>query len=260
MLTSFSSQNARYRKGRGQAIVEFAIALPILLMIVVGLLEVGRMVFLYAAVNNASRDAARFASAVGLSDGGTYNKYSYCAGIREVAKRAAFLAALADTDIAITYDKGPAYVNSPFDECPPGVTSDPSVDVDSGDRVTVTISTTYSPMVNLVPIGSRPIVSRSSRTILGIMQLAWEPGGTAAAGSIPTNVAATPIASTRTPTPTGSASTPETPSATPTAMYVYTLTPMDTPTDTPAPSSTPIQPSNTPKPTHTPKPSNTPRR
>src|SRR4030095_776329 len=44
---------------RAQAIVEFAIALPILMALLVGILEVGRMVFIYSAVNNASREAAR---------------------------------------------------------------------------------------------------------------------------------------------------------------------------------------------------------
>jgi len=51
---------------RAQAIVEFAITLPILMALLVGILEVGRMVFIYSAVNNASREASRYASAVGL--------------------------------------------------------------------------------------------------------------------------------------------------------------------------------------------------
>jgi len=37
----------KYMPGiRGQAIVEFAIALPVLMVLLVGLLEVGRMVFI----------------------------------------------------------------------------------------------------------------------------------------------------------------------------------------------------------------------
>jgi len=56
--------NALYRTKkmpgyRAQAIVEFAIVLPILMMLLVGILEVGRMIYTYAVVTNASRDAAR---------------------------------------------------------------------------------------------------------------------------------------------------------------------------------------------------------
>ncbi len=39
-----------------QAIVEFAIALPILMFMLVGILEVGRLIYAYAAVINASRE------------------------------------------------------------------------------------------------------------------------------------------------------------------------------------------------------------
>jgi len=70
MKRSFRKQNSfGYH---GQAIVEFAIALPILLALLVGILEVGRMLFIYAAVTNASREAVRYASAVGLDDSGSY--------------------------------------------------------------------------------------------------------------------------------------------------------------------------------------------
>src|SRR5689334_11786940 len=64
---------------RAQAIVEFAIVLPILMMILVGIFEVGRMLYTYAAVNNASREAARFGSALGFDDNG-YHKYKDCVG------------------------------------------------------------------------------------------------------------------------------------------------------------------------------------
>ena len=101
MFTLFSLQKKRLPTKRAQAIVEFAIVLPILLMMLVGILEVGRMVFIYAGVTNASREAARYASAIGLADGGVYNKYQYCSKIREVAERAAFLANVSDTDILI---------------------------------------------------------------------------------------------------------------------------------------------------------------
>jgi Flp pilus assembly protein TadG len=171
MPTSFHSRLHNQSKERAQAIVEFAIVLPILLMLLVGILEVGRMIFMYSAVNNASREAARYASAVGLADGGTYNKFQYCSEIRNVARRSAFFVTLADGDIDINYDEGSASVGTPFDSCPAGTTADTSIEVDSGNRVTVTVRAEYAPMINLIPISSRTFTSTSSRTILGIFEL-----------------------------------------------------------------------------------------
>lgn len=54
------------RKGlrgqRGLAMVEFAIALPLLLLLLLGVAEFGRMLFHYNSLLQASRDAARFAA------------------------------------------------------------------------------------------------------------------------------------------------------------------------------------------------------
>ena len=148
---------------RAQAMVEFAIVLPVLIMLLLGILEVGRLIYTYAAVNNASREAARFASAVGLDDSGNL-KYQYCDGIRNMAERSAFFTTLT---VTITYDHGPGTSTfDTFDVFP----VDTGVSVNSGtdlDRVNVTVSANYSPMVNLIPIGSRTITSSSARTIFG---------------------------------------------------------------------------------------------
>src|SRR5512136_66177 len=55
----------------GQAMVEFALALPLLLLIVVGLLEFGRLLFAWLVVENSTRFGIRYATA------GTYNDI-YC--------------------------------------------------------------------------------------------------------------------------------------------------------------------------------------
>lgn len=46
---------------RGQALVEFALILPILLILLLGLLDVGRAVAAYNSVSNAARSGARVA-------------------------------------------------------------------------------------------------------------------------------------------------------------------------------------------------------
>jgi Flp pilus assembly protein TadG len=173
MKKSLLSKNNVLRVLRGQAIVEFAIVLPILLVILVGILEVGRMIFIYSAVTGASRDAVRYASAVGIDDYG-FSKYNHCHGIREVAISSAFLMRPSDLTVTIKYDHGPGAEFSPPLYC--DATSGEDVDVvnagvTTGDRVLVEVTAQYRPMVKLVPITERPFTASSYRTILGIIKL-----------------------------------------------------------------------------------------
>jgi len=46
---------------RGQALVEFAIAIPIVLLLMLGILDLGRAVFAYNSVSNAARTGVRVA-------------------------------------------------------------------------------------------------------------------------------------------------------------------------------------------------------
>ena len=51
-----------HRRPRGQSVVELAIAFPILLMLFVGLMEVGLILHSYLVLVNANREAARYAA------------------------------------------------------------------------------------------------------------------------------------------------------------------------------------------------------
>ena len=155
--------------GRAQAIVEFAIVLPILLVVLIGIFEVGRYVFIYSAVTNASRNASRYASAVGYEETGTYHKYLYCDGIENAAIESAYMINVGPSDITISYDEGPG--TGSLGQCTASGGEETGVDVGTGDRVTVVVTADYKPMLNLIPITSRTITSTSSRTILGIIDL-----------------------------------------------------------------------------------------
>ena len=48
---------------RGQSIVEFALILPVFLYLLLGVVDIGRVIFYQSLVNNAARDAARYALA-----------------------------------------------------------------------------------------------------------------------------------------------------------------------------------------------------
>lgn len=155
---------------RAQAIVEFAIVLPILLMILVGIFEFARMVFIYSAVTNASRNAVRYAAAVGLDDTGL-TRFNYCEGIKKVASNSTFLVRSSDFSIQIDYDHGPG--SGSFAECNlwNAAQVDGDVSVTSGDRVHVTVSATYRPMVRLIPLPTKTFTASSYRTIFGIVNV-----------------------------------------------------------------------------------------
>jgi len=83
-----TDKNHRSRS-RGQAITEFGLALPILMLVVVGLFEVGRAVFMHSSVTNASREAVRYATAFGVNENDVLH-YQNCAAIRDTARRVGF--------------------------------------------------------------------------------------------------------------------------------------------------------------------------
>jgi Flp pilus assembly protein TadG len=228
---------------RAQAMVEFAIAAPILFALLIGVFEVGRMIFIYSAVTNASREAVRYASAVGYDDYGEI-KYKHCAGIRERARRSAYFMNLQDAAITIKYDHGPG--TAVFHTCTGDV--DPAYFISSGDRVLVTVTGQYSPYTRLLPVGPRTVVSSSARTILGYVKLASTSSVTPPPPTVPSGPTATPSD-----TPVPSDTPTATPSNTPDTGPVYTVVPPDT--ATPGPSETPT---DTPTATPTSTPTFTP--
>jgi Flp pilus assembly protein TadG len=51
--------HARFRRSRGQALVEFALVLPIFLLILMGIFDLGRAVYYSSTLSNAARETAR---------------------------------------------------------------------------------------------------------------------------------------------------------------------------------------------------------
>lgn len=145
----------------GAALVEFALALPLFLLLVFGLIEFGRYVAVSTAVETASREAARYASAVG----GTPPQYTDCDAIRNAGQD---LAVITDIDqIDIDYDSGPPGTVPLGVDCD-GVDNLPTAtDITSGDRVVVTATETFESVVPIIGdiIGTITITSTDSRTI-----------------------------------------------------------------------------------------------
>lgn len=220
----------RWRGTRaGQGLVEFMLVLPVLLLLILGIIELGRMFLILAEATSASREASRYGASVG-SDGAGGLRYLDCPGMRSAARRMFAISTVPDSGIAISWDHGST--DQTFGTCsaPPA-----RGDVRPGDRVVVRVTLLYSPIVPLLPLPQMPIVSEAARSIL--IDIAAGPTVTLG-GPVVTDTPFVPT-STDAVTPTPS----ETPSGpTPTASETPVPLPTDTPgpTDTPRPTPTPI--------------------
>jgi Flp pilus assembly protein TadG len=61
VITFFKSQRAKHT--RAQGMVEFALALPVILLLLFGIIEFARLLVTFSAVYTASREAVRYAVA-----------------------------------------------------------------------------------------------------------------------------------------------------------------------------------------------------
>lgn len=156
-----------FTRRKGQTMVEFALVLPVLLLIIFGLLEAGRLIFIYGSVVTASRQAVRYGSATGLNEAGN-RKYLDCGGIETSAEDMGFILPVTAT---ITYEHADGTV---FANC---VDDFPTAgDFVNGDRIAVETTSTYSPLVPLVPFGNFDITTSSKRTIFVGIVIMSTPG------------------------------------------------------------------------------------
>jgi hypothetical protein len=223
--------------------VEFALAIPIVLVLLLGIIEAGRLLFLFSSVASASREAARYGAAIGGGAGTV--PYNDCAGIRAAAKRIGEFAGVSDAGISITYDHGPEDLTS-FASCPP------AGKIHLGDRIVVDVSVPYSPIVPLIPIPAFNLHSTNGHTIIRDVDIEISTE-TPTPGPSPTHTSTRTATSTPTATSTKHGGGPkatdtETPISTETPTPTITLTPSVTPTPTHTRTST-ATPTNTPQPT-----------
>jgi uncharacterized repeat protein (TIGR01451 family) len=165
----FKSSSPRKKKSTAQAMVEFALALPVLLLVVYGLIETGRLLFIYASVVTAARQGSRYGSATGTNAGGT-PYYKDCTGITAAINSVAFINPF--TNATITYDGGLDTSGKPIPLTgSPACPGTPPNTIQNGYRINVQVSGQYSPIVPLVPFTAYTITSMSSRTMLGSISI-----------------------------------------------------------------------------------------
>ena len=188
---------------RGQGLVEFALILPLLLVLLLGIIDFGRLFFIYSEVSSAVREAIRF-SAV--------NPFE-CALIRERASSTLSLTRVDSIDLVISFDRGDE--STTFFTYPADCSGDtPEDQVAIGDRISVRASTP----VNLL---TADIIGPIVKQTFGAMLIDYTSSRTIVpADGVATGPTSTPLP-TRTPPP-GASLTP-------------TNTPTPTPTNTPTP-------------------------
>jgi hypothetical protein len=209
-----------------QTMVEFALVFPIILLITYGMIEFGRMLFIYAAVTGSAREGARYGAAAG-----DFNSRYYmdCTGILNAVHRGAILNPINNNDISIWYDHGPntSHIKN---SCPPSDANGMDL-IDMGDRIGVHVIVHYEPIIAFLGLHGFNIVSENARTILvnvGIVGTSLPPAPTNTITRTPTPI----HTATRTPTPTRT-NTPGGPTSTTTPTRTITATPTTTYTLTP---------------------------
>jgi len=146
---------------KGQGMVEFAIVFPLLIVLIFGIFEFGRLMFTHSAAIAASREAARYGAAI-QDIGGGIPQFEDCQGIRDAAKRIGKYAGIDDGDITIQYSNEYGVYST---SCPPGQ------EVGVTDSISVTVNTSITPITPFGNFSSIPITSSSSRTILRKIKL-----------------------------------------------------------------------------------------
>ncbi len=169
------SQNA-------QGMVEFALVLPILLMLILGVFAFGHLFYVYSSVVSASREAARWGAATGTAGGSAdAERFRDCDQIRAAAARVAPISGITQADspdentpgVQITYDEGPGEPQKA--ECVDNTHAPDSDDIEIGDRIVVTVRVRYQPIVPLIPIPSFMLQANTARTIIKDMAVGEVP-------------------------------------------------------------------------------------
>ncbi len=137
-------------KKRGQGLVEFALILPLFLLLMMGIIEFSYAFIVYTGVFNAAREGTRY---------GMVNPFDR-ASIQIAAEQKLLLVDPYQVDVGVSYDEGP-------DSDPTGVFTD-TTQVQLGDRVRVHVVydlPTITPLIR--PFASSfHIESRAARTIV----------------------------------------------------------------------------------------------
>ncbi len=140
----------RHRAGlrdcRGQSLVEFAICIVLLLALVLGVVEFGRMMLVYTTIANGARIGARYAIVHGSDNSATTTQ------IQTVVNDFLHAGTVNCSGcVSVTY---PGYPDGTSVNC-----------TNPGCRVAVSVTYPYDPLITYFPLGSINFTSSSEGVI-----------------------------------------------------------------------------------------------
>jgi Flp pilus assembly protein TadG len=158
------------RKTRGQALAEFALVFPILVLLLFGIIDFGWMLFNYSQLYNGLREGLRYGSVSGYD---ATAQYLQCDTIRNQIMTLAGMSSVQATNITVTYDNGDP--NTVKGSCPVGGpakdTSNVAMTNDSiqlGDRVYIDVNVDVqflTPFIKAFAKNGMNMHLRAARTI-----------------------------------------------------------------------------------------------
>jgi Flp pilus assembly protein TadG len=159
------------RRSRGQGLVEFALVFPVLVLLLFGVLDMGRAVYAYSTIGNAARQGARVAAVNQIFNsnecvqdmpvetvGSTHTSITAC------AIRAAQSLNVQAGDVHVAYS---APVGTSL-SCPAAADTTPSSgQLDLGCIASVTVDYTFTPLTPVISqmFASIPMASTSQMPI-----------------------------------------------------------------------------------------------
>lgn len=204
--TTETGDHSQDRGSRGQALVEFAIVLPVMLLVLLLAVDFGRLFFTYISVHNAAREGAFFAAThAGDSD---YEADAFAAAVAAAARAQANVQAQGgEGEMSVTGPDCFAAATESAVRC--DLASDYATGI--GNQVAVGVSQSFSfatPLVGDLFGGEIPVAATATAPVLDQTDVSVyaDPGSTATTTSSPTP---TP-AMTPTPAPSeGATASPE---------------------------------------------------
>ncbi|MCI0713242.1 MAG: pilus assembly protein [Chloroflexi bacterium] len=153
-------------KERGQALVEFALILPLLMLFVAGIFDFGRYIFTYAQASQQLRTAVREAPVIGFAgDPNPIPPYLRCEDMRDIAGNVFFAE---NHDVTITYKRDDLSVIGDGDCNTDGEV--PKEEVETGYLIQITSEGDVVPVFNQW-IGSIHFEFIGQRTIITGIQI-----------------------------------------------------------------------------------------
>jgi Flp pilus assembly protein TadG len=134
---------------RGQSLVEFALVIPIVILIMAGIFDLGRVVFINNSLSDGARDGARHA-ATGLRD------VDYCTRVDDAVRSATRGQALTPYTVTITTVDGDGDPLTSYVVCQNGINGPQrgamiaDDQVGPGDRVTVDLGADVNLSLDLI--------------------------------------------------------------------------------------------------------------